>query len=130
MDEPERMFEIMAELRSLDFSIAIDDFGTGYSSLVYLKRISIDTLKIDKTFVKNMLDDNNDKAIISTILAIAKQMDVTTVAEGVETEEQRQALLQLGCKLGQGYYFSRPETAEDFTEKWLKTARLLTIPQE
>jgi len=125
MDDPERMFEIMAELRCLGFSIAIDDFGTGYSSLVYLKRIPIDTLKIDQTFVKNMLDDNNDKAIIATIVAIAQQMGLTTVAEGVETEEQRQALLLLGCVVAQGYYFCRPESVEAFTEKRLRTPCLL-----
>lgn len=129
MDDPERMFELMAELRALGFSIAIDDFGTGYSSLVYLKRIPIDTLKIDQTFVRNMLDDNNDKAIISTILAIAQQMGLTTVAEGVETEEQRQALLQLGCGMGQGYYFCRPESAAAFTEKLQRTACFLTPPE-
>ncbi len=128
MDDPERMFELMAELRNLGFSIAIDDFGTGYSSLVYLKRIPIDTLKIDQTFVRNMLDDNNDRAIISTILAIAQQMGLTTVAEGVETEEQRQALLQLGCGMGQGYYFCRPEPADDFTKKLLKNPCFLTSP--
>ncbi|MDD2540380.1 MAG: GGDEF domain-containing protein [Desulfuromonadaceae bacterium] len=128
MGDPERMSEIMAELRCLGFSIAIDDFGTGYSSLVYLKRIPIDTLKIDQTFVKNMLDDNNDSAIISTILAIAQQMGLATVAEGVETEEQRQALLQLGCGVGQGYYFCRPESVESFTEKLLKTSCPLRAP--
>ena len=128
MDDPERMFELMAELRTLGFSIAIDDFGTGYSSLVYLKRIPIDTLKIDQTFVRNMLDDNNDKAIISTILAIAQQMGLTTVAEGVETEEQRQALLQLGCGMGQGYYFCRPKSADDFTKLLLKSSCFLAAP--
>ncbi|MDD2272905.1 MAG: GGDEF domain-containing protein [Desulfuromonadaceae bacterium] len=128
MADPERMFELMAELRSLGFNIAIDDFGTGYSSLVYLKRIPIDTLKIDQTFVKNMLDDPNDKAIISTILAIAQQMGLTTVAEGVETEEQRQALLQLGCRNAQGYFFCRPKSVDDFTEKLLKSSCFLTSP--
>lgn len=125
MDDPERMSEIMKSLRGMGFSIAIDDFGTGYSSLAYLKRFPIDTLKIDQTFVKNMLDDNNDKAIISTILAIAKQMGLMTVAEGVETGEQRCALQKLGCVLAQGYYFCRPEPMDDFTEKRLKAVCLL-----
>jgi diguanylate cyclase (GGDEF)-like protein len=126
MNDPERMSEIMTTLKGLGFSIAIDDFGTGYSSLAYLKRFPIDTLKIDQTFVKNMLEDNNDKAIISTILAIAQQMGLTTVVEGVETEEQRQALQKLGCVLAQGYYFSRPEPVDQFTEKRLKSPCLLS----
>lgn len=128
MADPERMSEIMTALRGLGFSIAIDDFGTGYSSLAYLKRFPIDTLKIDQTFVKNMLDDKNDRAIISTILAIANQMGLITVAEGVETEEQRHALQRLGCVLAQGYYFCRPEPMHEFIEKRLKTPCLLANP--
>ncbi len=120
MNDPERMSEIMTTLKGLGFCIAIDDFGTGYSSLAYLKRFPIDTLKIDQTFVRNMLEDNNDRAIISTILAIAQQMGLTTVVEGVETEEQRQALQRLGCVLAQGYYFSKPEPIDRFTENRLK----------
>jgi len=120
MNDPERMSEIMTTLKELGFCIAIDDFGTGYSSLAYLKRFPIDTLKIDQTFVRNMLEDNNDRAIISTILAIAQQMGLTTVVEGVETEEQRQALQRLGCVLAQGYYFSKPEPIDLFTENRLK----------
>ncbi len=126
VDDPESMSEIMASLKGLGFSLAIDDFGTGYSSLAYLKRFPIDTLKIDQTFVKNMLDDKNDRAIISTILAIAKQMGLITVAEGVETEEQRNALQKLGCVLAQGYYFCRPEPMTEFTAKRLKNPCLLT----
>lgn len=126
--DPERMSEIMTSLKGLGFSIAVDDFGTGYSSLAHLKRFPIDTLKIDQTFVKNMLDDNNDKAIIATILAIAQQMGMITVVEGVETEEQRQALLRLGCVMAQGYYFCRPEPMVDFTEKRLRSPCLL-LPQ-
>lgn len=128
MDDPERMFAIMAELRTLGFSIAIDDFGTGYSSLAYLKRFPIDTLKIDQTFVQHMLTSSNDKAIIATILAIAQQMGLTTVAEGVETEEQRKALQSLGCVIAQGYYFCHPEPVERFTEKQLRCAACLPLP--
>jgi diguanylate cyclase (GGDEF)-like protein len=126
MNDPERMSEIMTTLKGMGFSIAIDDFGTGYSSLAYLKRFPIDTLKIDQTFVRNMLEDNNDRAIISTILAIAQQMGLATVVEGVETEEQRQTLQRLGCVLAQGYYFSRPEPVDIFTENRLKKPCLLT----
>lgn len=128
MDDPERMFEIMAELRTLGFSIAIDDFGTGYSSLAYLKRFPIDTLKIDQSFVQNILTSSNDRAIIATILAIAQQMGLTTVAEGVESEEQRLALQNLGCVIAQGYHFSRPEPFDRFTEQYLRTVTPLPQP--
>jgi EAL domain-containing protein (putative c-di-GMP-specific phosphodiesterase class I) len=128
MDDPERMFEVMAELRAIGFSIAIDDFGTGYSSLAYLKRFPIDTLKIDQSFVQNMLSSSNDRAIIATILAIAQQMGLTTVAEGVESEEQRLALQNLGCVIAQGYHFSRPEPFDRFTEQYLRTVTPLPQP--
>jgi diguanylate cyclase (GGDEF)-like protein len=128
MDDPERMFEIMAELRALGFSIAIDDFGTGYSSLAYLKRFPIDTLKIDQSFVQNILSSSNDRAIIATILAIAQQMGLATVAEGVESEEQRQALQNLGCVIAQGYHFSSPEPFDRFTEQHLRAAAPLPKP--
>lgn len=125
MDEPDLMMEIMTHLRWMGFSIAIDDFGTGYSSLAYLKKFPIDTLKIDQIFVKNMLDDRNDRVIIATILAIAEQMGLLTVAEGIETEKQRLALQELGCVLVQGYYFCRPESVEEFTRKLSGTPSLL-----
>jgi len=128
MDDPERMFEVMAELRAIGFSIAIDDFGTGYSSLAYLKRFPIDTLKIDQSFVQNMLASSNDRAIIATILAIAQQMGLTTVAEGVESEEQRQALQSLGCVIAQGYHFSHPEPFDRFAERYLRAATPLLKP--
>ena len=128
MDEPERMFEVMAELRALGFTIAIDDFGTGYSSLAYLKRLPIDTLKIDQGFVQNMLSSSNDRAIIATILAIAQQMGLTTVAEGVESEEQRLALQSLGCVIAQGFLFSHPEPLDRFTEQYLRASAPLLKP--
>ncbi len=128
MKDPERMFAILAELRWLGFSIALDDFGTGYSSLAYLKRFPIDTLKIDQAFVRNMLNDNNDRAIIATILAMAQQLGLQTVAEGVETEDQRHALLHLGCVIAQGYYFCRPQPAAEYTEMRLTRSSMLAEP--
>ena len=128
MEDPKLMLEIMTQLRWMGFSIAIDDFGTGYSSLAYLKKFPIDTLKIDQIFVKNMLDDRNDKAIISTILAIAEHMGLLTVAEGIENEKQRQALQELGCVLAQGYFFCSPESVEEFTKKLSEPTCLLIPP--
>ncbi len=125
MGDPELMLETVINLRSMGFSIAIDDFGTGYSSLAYLKKFPVNTLKIDQIFVKNMLHDRNDRAIISTIMAIAEQMGMLTVVEGIELEKQRSALQNLGCVLAQGYYFCAPESVECFTAKLLDPVSLL-----
>ncbi|MBI3532262.1 MAG: EAL domain-containing protein [Burkholderiales bacterium] len=105
----------MSALRSCGVRFALDDFGTGYSSLAYLKRLPLDQLKIDQTFVRDVLEDANDAAIVRTILALAHSMDLMAVAEGVETEGQRQFLLDNGCTLFQGYLFSRPVPIEAIT---------------
>ncbi len=124
MADPEQVIGILGELKERGISLAIDDFGTGYSSLVYLKQFPMDTLKIDQAFVRDMLVDQNDRAIVATIIAMAQQLGLTTVAEGVEQEGQREALQQLGCVLAQGYLFSRPEPADEFTRKRLEEKRI------
>lgn len=121
MREPEEVITLLHELKRTGFSIAIDDFGTGYSSLAYLKRFPVDTLKIDQAFVRDMLVDQNDRAIVATIIAMAQQLGLTPVAEGVEGAEQHEALKQLGCLLAQGFHFSRPEPAVDFTRRRLNS---------
>ena len=103
---------ISDSLRRLGVRVAIDDFGTGYSSLGVLKKMPIDTLKLDRAFIRDMLDDAESAVIIGTLLGMAKGLNLTTVAEGVETLEQVQVLIGLGCPLAQGYYFSRPVTAD------------------
>ncbi|WP_372942804.1 EAL domain-containing protein [Shewanella sp.] len=104
------------QLKSLGIKIAIDDFGTGYSSLAYLKKFNVDVMKIDMSFVKDMLNNKHDYEIVKTIISLGQSMGLSLIAEGVETEEQRQALLELDCLMGQGYLFSRPLSANDFND--------------
>ncbi|MCX7041508.1 MAG: EAL domain-containing protein, partial [Gammaproteobacteria bacterium] len=119
MVDPERAVEVMELLSAAGFGLSIDDFGTGYSSLAYLKRFAADQIKIDISFVRNMLTDADDHTIVTTIIAMARSLGLQTTAEGVEEAGQAAALLALGCDFAQGYFFGRPESAKAFQEKWL-----------
>ena len=101
--------QILGKLRALGIHIAIDDFGTGYSSLTYLTQLPFDTLKIDRSFVSQMLDSENHAAIVAAIITMTGKFNAEIVAEGVETAEQAQHLKQLGCRYAQGFYYSRPK---------------------
>lgn len=115
----ESMIEKLYTLKELGISLSMDDFGTGYSSLSYLNKYPLDLLKIDKSFVMGMNQDDENKAIVKTIIAIAKQLDLKVIAEGVEGLEECRFLKEIGCEYAQGFYFSRPLPANDFKEKWL-----------
>jgi diguanylate cyclase (GGDEF)-like protein/PAS domain S-box-containing protein len=117
MQHTERAVPKMRRLRESGVRIALDDFGTGYSSLGYLKRFQIDRLKIDRTFVQGVPDDQGDAAIVRAVLALAHSMRVEVVAEGVENVHQRGFLLDEGCEFGQGFLFSRPVPLETLTRR-------------
>ena len=112
MDNQQKTIEIIDQLDAYGFRIAIDDFGTGYSSLSYLRRFRIDTLKIDQSFVRDVIDDPDDAAITSAIIAMAHSLKLDIVAEGVENSQQLEFLMEKNCQLVQGYFFSRPQPAE------------------
>jgi diguanylate cyclase (GGDEF)-like protein/PAS domain S-box-containing protein len=105
--------EIIESCREIGVGFSLDDFGTGYSSLSYLSALPVDTIKIDQSFVRDMLEDNGDSAIVQGIIALAKAFERHTVAEGIETNEHFQALLNMGCEIGQGYCIARPMLANE-----------------
>ena len=116
MENLHAQIDTFHDLRHLGVRIAIDDFGTGYSSMSYLKRLPIDTLKIDASFVRDIPEDANDMAIATAIVALGHSLGLTVVAEGIETEAQAWALREQGCNLGQGYYFAKPMPAQHVPE--------------
>jgi EAL domain-containing protein (putative c-di-GMP-specific phosphodiesterase class I) len=118
IDKKNSIFSTLSELQTMGVKIAIDDFGTGYSSLSYLKRFPVNTLKIDRSFVKDICTNNDDAAITSAIIAMAHSLRLSIVAEGVEDADQLAFLKKRECEVIQGYYFSRPLSASDMTKKF------------
>jgi diguanylate cyclase (GGDEF)-like protein/PAS domain S-box-containing protein len=114
LENIEEVIKTMGVLNDIGVRLSLDDFGTGYSSLQYLKRLPLNQLKIDQSFVRDLASDSSDKAIVKTIIAMAQSLDLNVIAEGVETAEQRQILLDMGCKSFQGYLFSKPLPVEKF----------------
>ncbi|NLK98728.1 MAG: EAL domain-containing protein [Epulopiscium sp.] len=112
-------YEVLREMKNAGFTISIDDFGTGYSSLSYLKKFPVDHLKIDLSFIRDITKDTDDKAIVNAIISMAHHLNLKTIAEGIEEEEQLRELFYLQCDIGQGYYWSRPVPAHK-VESFLK----------
>jgi EAL domain-containing protein (putative c-di-GMP-specific phosphodiesterase class I) len=113
-DDLDAVVAKMAVLKAHGIGFSLDDFGTGFSSLSYLRRLPLDQLKIDQSFVRNMLASPNDAAIAQTVVALGRTLGLQVIAEGVETDEQRSFLCEMGCEAFQGYLFSRPVPAAEF----------------
>lgn len=119
MRDPDQAVEITQAMRAAGYALYIDDFGTGYSSLSYLRRFAADALKIDISFVREMLDNQHDRAIVQTIIAMADALGMKTLAEGVEHQKQATLLAEMGCLEAQGFLFGRPKPADEFAAAWL-----------
>ncbi len=115
----EEVIAKMTELKSHGLRFSLDDFGTGYSSLAYLKRLPLDQLKIDRSFIRDLLTDESSAAIAQTIISLSRAMGLPVIAEGVETEQQRDFLTRLGCHAFQGFLYSRPIPLDEFQRNWL-----------
>ncbi len=120
--DPIRAMHVLSRLSDMGVRLAIDDFGTGYSSLAYLKRLPVDELKIDKSFVQGMERDDNDAVIVRSTIDLGRNLGLRVVAEGVETDEAWRRLVALGCDVAQGYYLSRPVPAAELAS-WLRATR-------
>jgi EAL domain-containing protein (putative c-di-GMP-specific phosphodiesterase class I) len=121
-EELGKLIDVMNDLRAYGLSFSIDDFGTGYSSLGYLRQVPLDEVKIDRSFVSELLEDKNNQAMIETIIHIAQVFGLKVVAEGVETDGQKEFLLENKCDLLQGYLFSKPVSKDEFEKQYLEPA--------
>ena len=114
LDNIDDTIATMNALRDIDVRFSLDDFGTGYSSLQYLKQLPLDQIKIDQSFVHDIATNGSDAAIVLTIVAMAHSLNMDVIAEGVETDEQRQLLINMGCTDFQGYLFGKPTPIGQF----------------
>jgi len=118
MADPARVLTILERLRGMGFTLSIDDFGTGYSSLAYLRKLPVSELKIDRSFVMDMLSSENDAVIVRATVDLAHNLGLKVTAEGVENKQTVTALRDFGCDVAQGYFFSPPLAAEQL-QRWL-----------
>jgi diguanylate cyclase len=121
MLDQEQVIRILNQLSSMGISLSIDDFGTGQASLTYLKKLPVEKLKIDLSFVKDMMKDDNDRTIVEATIKLAHTLGIEVVAEGVESIEVHDLLQQMGCDYVQGYYISKPMDAEHIIH-WCETS--------
>ena len=119
IDDSDSFQLLLGRLKALGLKFSIDDFGTGYSNLGYLKKFQVETLKVDQSFIRNMMTDEQDRAIVMAILQMARSLGLKTVAEGIEDEASRCKLIELECDYGQGYYWSPAINFEEFTAKYI-----------
>jgi EAL domain-containing protein (putative c-di-GMP-specific phosphodiesterase class I) len=127
MQDPAHAKALLEELTAIGIRFAVDDFGTGYSSLAYLQRFPLAKLKIDRSFVENLLTSRNDRAIVSAVVGLAQTLDLELVAEGVETEEQRRLLTEMGCDHIQGWLVCKALPSEELAQRF--EARTLRLHQ-
>jgi diguanylate cyclase (GGDEF)-like protein/PAS domain S-box-containing protein len=116
IEDPESAAKIVGDLKQMGCRLALDDFGTGYSSLHHLQSLPFDELKVDRSFVSSMTEKRDSRKIVAAVVGLGQSLGLTTVAEGIETQEQAEMMLWLGCELGQGYFYGRPMPAEDLGE--------------
>ncbi len=122
LDDNSRPREQLQKLNAMGVGVSVDDFGTGYSSLSYLKRLPVTEIKLDKSFVRDLELDPDDRALASAVIGIGRSLGMKVVAEGVETDGQRELLRQMGCDEAQGYFFARPQAASDLVN-WINARR-------
>jgi len=114
MDDLRSVSDVLKELKDIGVLLALDDFGTGYSSLTHLKRFPIDALKIDQSFVRDLVTDEDGASVVTAMIGMGRNLHMQVVAEGVETRQQLEILKGHGCPQAQGYFFGRPMPAEEF----------------
>ncbi|HEY0324516.1 MAG TPA: EAL domain-containing protein, partial [Allosphingosinicella sp.] len=118
VQDPDRASSVLQGLKKLDVKVAMDDFGTGFTSIGSLQRLPIDVLKIDRSFVSNMCEDEDATSIVRAILSLASSLGIETTAEGIERAELGDALAAMGCTYGQGYHYARPMPADEALAYW------------
>ena len=116
MDDPQRSYEALSEIHNAGWRLALDDYGTGYSSLAYLTRLPVNELKIDQSFIRNMQQEGSTERIIRSTITLGHELDLEVTAEGIENEEIKSRLVQMGCDTGQGYGISKPLPGDKFLE--------------